>query len=493
MVISKSDYLRYRECKKNAWVKVHHPEIYKKFPPSDFDRLLMKSGYDVEYMARNLFPGGVYISRNSGDPVVKTHTLLHEKTPVIYQGLFEKDGFLAAADVLQYNVETKKYDLYEVKSKNKVDEKKNFHDAAFQSLLIENSGIELGRIYIVHLNKEYIRIGDLDVEKLLHMEDVTDSVQMFSEEVSIEMQQAKEYLSLEELPDGYCSCIYKGRSSHCTTFTYINKDVPEYSVHDISRITPKRLYDLIDGNKMRIEDVEIETITSKIQRNQIRAHKTGEIHIDTEAIKKELNALHFPLYFIDYETYNSPLPRYNNFAPHNHIPFQYALYILNTPDAEPKYLDFLHTDYTDPSVAFVTSLQEHIGDTGSIIVWHKSFEMTRNTELAQRIPDVKENIESINNRVYDLKDIFSKQYFVHPGFKGKTSIKNVLPVLVPGLSYKELEIQNGGSASEQWNRLMTGELMEEEKNQIIENLRTYCGLDSYAMYAIYMKLIALYK
>jgi hypothetical protein len=45
--------------------------------------------------------------------------------------------------------------------------------------------------------------------------------------------------------------------------------------------------------------------------------------------------------------------------------------------------------------------------------------------------------------IFDLEAIFNKQLYVHPGFIGKTSIKNVLPVICPDLSYKTLNIGDG--------------------------------------------------
>ena len=85
-------------------------------------------------------------------------------------------------------------------------------------------------------------------------------------------------------------------------------------------------------------------------------------------------------------------------------------------------------------------------------------------------------------------DIFGKQFYVHKDFKGKISIKNILPVLVPELSYKNLEIQEGGTASQKWNEMVQEGIHPQEKAKIIKNLKEYCKLDTYAMYAIWKHL-----
>ena len=80
---------------------------------------------------------------------------------------------------------------------------------------------------------------------------------------------------------------------------------------------------------------------------------------------------------------------------------------------------------------------------------------------------------SLNGRVYDLEDIFKKQYHIHRDFRGGTSIKRILPVLISELSYKELKIQDGGGAADTWNKIVTNSVIGLEKEEAIKNLKTY--------------------
>lgn len=491
MVISKTDYLEYRECKMNAWMKIHEPDVYKKFPPSEFDQLLMKSGGEVENVARGLFPDGILIRGRDAIAQATTLSYIESKQAVLFQAVFQHGGFLAATDVLEYDLKTQAYNLYEIKSKSKIDEKVHYHDAAFQVNLLENCGIKINKVFLIHLNKEYKRFGTLEIDKLFTIIDVTETVKAICEEVSLEMQSAIKYLSQKELPQGNCECVYKGRSSHCTTFTHINQDIPSYSVHNLSRISAKKLQELIDSGIYTIDAIQDDSKYTPNQRNQIRVQKTAKTIVDKDVIARELKNLQFPLYFIDYETYDAAIPRHDGHSPYTQIPFQFALYVLESPDAEPQLLEFIYTDKENPDKHFANAMRKHIGDKGHIIVWYAPFESTRNKELRERIPEMYDFLTSVNNRIYDLMEIFSKQYYVHKGFLGKSSIKNVLPVMVPTLSYKELDIRNGGSASERWNRLNTEDLTDQEKEKIITDLKEYCGLDAYAMYAIWKELYKL--
>ena len=126
-------------------------------------------------------------------------------------------------------------------------------------------------------------------------------------------------------------------------------------------------------------------------------------------------------------------------------------------------------------------------------MWSKKFECTINRELSVRIPTEKLFLDSLNSRVFDLMDIFSKQLYVHKGFKGGTSIKDVLPVLVPELSYKDLAIQEGGTASQSWDKITSAQKSQAEKNQIARDLRLYCERDTFAMVAIWRFLQNLAK
>ena len=125
------------------------------------------------------------------------------------------------------------------------------------------------------------------------------------------------------------------------------------------------------------------------------------------------------------------------------------------------------------------------------MVWNKKFECGINRELGERIPGAKAFLDSVNSRVYDLMDIFSKQYYVHKGFKGGTSIKDVLPVLVPELSYADLAIQEGGTASQCWDKITSEKISQEERAGIARDLELYCERDTYAMYAIWRHLMGL--
>lgn len=310
--------------------------------------------------------------------------------------------------------------------------------------------------------------------------------------VAVEMKTAQEFISQTQEPHGSCKCIIRGRSAHCTTFSYSNPHVPEYSVHDIMRIgqSKKRLEALVDTGIFSIDDVPKDFKLSEKQRNQVDAVQTGKTFIDKQEISKFLKTISYPISFFDYETYPSAIPRFAGYRPFRQIPFQFSVHVLSDGESVPTHAEFIFTENKNPDQAVIEALRKNIPESGTILVWFKPFEMGRNRELAERNPKDREFLDALNNRIIDLMDIFTEQHFVHPGFKGKTSIKYVLPVLAPELSYKELDIQEGATASDTWNKIVNKKISATESKEKIKHLLTYCGRDTYAMYAIWKTLNA---
>ncbi|PCI21317.1 hypothetical protein COB64_00340 [Candidatus Wolfebacteria bacterium] len=496
MKLSKTNYLIFRDCGKNAWLKVNKPEIYKKHPLSQFELLIIESGNEVDELARGLFPDGALVE-DTGDTEL-TKRLVDERTKVIYQPVFETEKYKMISDIIVWNESANAYDVFEVKASNSGDNKKKkdeiyTYDLAFQYSVLKEKNIPINKLYLVRLNKAYSRAGELDIEQLLTKEDFTDRVNDILGAVEHEMNTAYEILSDPKEPHGECRCMTRGRSSHCTTFSYSNPDVPEYSVHDIARIgqSKRKLEDLIDSQIYSIMDVPDDYDLTVNQKNQVEAIKTDRTTIDRSLIKEFLNTISYPISFLDYETFPAAVPRFAGYKPYNQIPFQFSLHVVSGDDEEVMHSEFLHIENTNPDIVFIEALRAHLPDSGSILVWHKSFEMGINEKLAERNPEHKVFLEELNMRIIDLEDVFKQQLYIHKGFKGKSSIKLVLPTLVPSLSYKELDIQDGAEATDTWNKIVTGGYDASEKAEQEKNLLEYCKLDTYAMYAIWKHLIEL--
>lgn len=539
--LTKTDFVSYKDCPHNVWVKLHEPEIYDIFEVSEFKKSLAIVGNEVEELARGMFPKGYLVERRSEGAQELTKKLIKNRTQVIIQAVFATDKYLAATDILQWNEKAGAYDLYEVKMSstaerndgettetgeispvngetrpvddtkkpekiNKKKEEQYERDLAFQANVLEMCGLKIHDKYLIRLNKKYIRHGDLDFtpNQLFILENKTEKIDNLMPVIKTEMDQAYEDLSSEKMPDGPCKCYYKGRISHCTAFSHINHNVPKYSVHDLNRIGSSKefLKGLLDKGILEIDKVpeheipkpkkakEGEKQSKPRKLNQVRAYKSGEPIIDLPAIKRELTSLEFPLYFLDYETYPAAVPLFNGYHPYQNIVFQYSLHVLTEEMAKkglkPKLFECLLLD-GDPAERIVESLRKNIGDKGSVISWSKKFENARNRELADFVLSSDSKfLHNIIARTYDLMDIVENQYYVHPGFKGSSSIKKVQDVLASKYSYKKLiDVQNGTDAIEAYRQISKGELIGKAVEERKRHMLKYCKYDTAVMYEIW--------
>jgi predicted RecB family nuclease len=97
-------------------------------------------------------------------------------------------------------------------------------------------------------------------------------------------------------------------------------------------------------------------------------------------------------------------------------------------------------------------------------------------------PEYRDFCEGMNDRLFDLMDVFKDNLYHDPLFKGSYSIKYVLPVLVPDLSYDDLNIRNGSMAMASWYDFV---FKDKEDENIIDDLLRYCELDTLAMVRVW--------
>ena len=189
------------------------------------------------------------------------------------------------------------------------------------------------------------------------------------------------------------------------------------------------------------------------RRRYLRARADGARTIDHDALGRFLGEIKYPVYYFDYETSQGLIPPWDGTRPYQQVPFQYSLHIQREPGGDIEHREFLHRDKSNPMPALLERLREDIGEVGSVLVWYEPFEKTRNNEMAATFPEYATFLNGLNARVIDLMKPFSDEMINDAAFKGSASIKAVLPALLPELSYDDLDIQEGASASRLWKEV----------------------------------------
>lgn len=485
--LTKTDFIQYLNCPKSLWLLKNRPEDYEKGEMSLFLEKLITEGYEVEEQAQKLFPNAITLP-DFGDPSI-TKQALNENGKVFFQASFQTEsGAFARMDILE-KLDDGTFHIYEIKSSTSIKkDKKHNHlkDACFQKYVMTECGYTVSNVSIIHLNKEYIRSGNINPSELLVVEDVTDEIAELYSEVSSFIVDALRYINKEEIALNTCPCRENTRSNHCDSFKFFNPDVPEYSIYEIGRILRKRIGELTDMDVMKISDIPVdyEGLNEK-QKLQMISRKEDRAVIDTEAIKESLSILEFPLHFIDYETYASAVPKIDGVGPHQHVVFQVSIHTMQE-DGSMKHYEYLAEKLELPE-KLIEYMQSVTGDTGTYVSWHASFEKTQNKAMATWFPQYEEYLNNMSMRMYDLEDIFKKDYMDYR-FHGSSSIKKVLPILCPELNYNELDVQNGTMALDTWGRMVLDPEFPDDIETTRKNLLEYCKLDTLAMVELYKKI-----
>lgn len=483
-MLSKSQYIRGLQCHKSLWLYKNKPQL--RAAPNQAAESLFRIGDTVGDYAKNLFPGGSEIAFNANDfngMIKKTKELLSQDTNTIYEATFKERGVFAMADILHKTGEG--WDMYEVKASTSV-KPYQINDASIQWYALSEA-IELNRAYIVHVNNQYVREGDLDCQALLTVEDITDEV-IANQDAIASTLGSMEKMIKSDMPDigigQHCSDPYG-----CDFHDHCWAHVPDISVFNLYRMGSKQKFDLYERGIMNYEDIPEDLKLSEIQEKQVTAISTGVITVDKGLIQEFLDGINYPISFFDFETFQNPVPRFDGQRPYMQMPFQYSLHIGDDM-GNMIHCEFLGDHNCDPRRELCEQMLRDIPGAGSIIAYNQAFEISRIRGMAEEFEDLRKELLALVERFVDLIVPFRNGGYYHPDMNGSFSIKSVLPALFPDdpeLSYKNLNIQDGGMAMDTFANLH----LLEDKNlipQMRDDLLAYCELDTLAMVRILEKL-----
>ena len=465
ITLTKTDFLKYLNCDKSLWIQKNKPSSYKAPKKSIYEEKLSEEGYKVQNELQKHL-------NNKPDAKQYSFEITYETS----------DGLLSIADIVKENQDGT-LNLYEVKSSGNINDN-HIIDATFQTITMEKSGSKVKDIYIVHINKDYVRGEHLDISQMMEFSLVTNEVRNRIEELKISIKAALDLLNKPSIDETSCSCLKLGRSNHCECFDYFNSKIPKPSIYNLPRITKNKIEFFSSDGRYGLENIKEDEVSSS-QLKVLQSAKLKKPIISKNFITSFFNMVKYPLYFFDFETYSSAIPIIKGVKPHAHIPFQFSLHVKKSINSsEYGHFEFL-ADNAELPLKLIEYMEKVIGSKGSIISWHKSFEITRNKEMADLYPDKSDFLNNINIRMIDLEDIF-KDGYVDIQFGGSTSIKKVLPIITD-LSYDDLEVANGTDAMGAFIEMIDTK-DNIKKMEIRKKMLKYCERDTLAMVKIFEKM-----
>jgi len=476
--LSKSRFQKGLQCKKALWLAVHKPEAAD--PVTEAKQWIFDQGSEVGRLAQQLFAGGTEVAEDhlhTEAALATTARLLEEGVTALYEPAFFYDGVLVRVDVLVSTGEGA-WDLFEVKSSASL-KPEHITDAAVQTYVVEGAGLRVRRAHIVHLDTSYVwEGGAYDLTRLFRIEDVTTDARALLPDVPGILDEFRNMLAG---PEPEVRIGRQCRTPYACDFSgYCHAAFAcEHPVTELPYLSEQALHDLLDLGVTSIRDIpdDFSGLTPS-QRAVVQVVKSGMPEVDVAGLARELAGLTWPVYHLDFETVNPALPLWPGTHPYTTVPFQYSIHV-HREDGSHEHREYLHTGTSDPRRPLAERLVADLDEAGSVM-HYTSFERTRLVELAAALPDLADAIGRVIDRLVDLEPII-RRYTRHPGTNGRTTIKAVLPAWCPDLSYDELAVADGSTASARYLRSLRGLLPPDETATLHNDLREYCGMDTLAM------------
>jgi len=496
--LSKSKYAKYCQCPKCLWMSVYKPEEEVIDPTSE---ARFETGTEVGDLAMGLLGDYIDVTTNKPDGKLdikamldKTQQLMADGTENICEASFSYDGNYCAVDILHKT--DGGWAIYEVKSTSfpefngnpaKLD--KYLPDVAYQKWVLTKCGVNVTGVFLVCLNSDYVRQGELDIQKLFVINDMDEMIANEYDKVEARQAEAKKLLQQTEEPE---MDIWEGckKPYDCAFYDYCSRHLPSPSVFDMYRMQFSKKLEYYRKGMITYDDIKNEKLTP-VRRIQIDSSLANEPHINKDSIEKFLETITYPIYFLDFESMQPAIPPFDNMKPYQQICFQYSLHIIENEGGPLLHKEHLGVSGSDPRRALAEQLCQDIPMDVCTLVYNKSFECTRLKEMAEWFPDLAEHLLNIRENIVDLLVPFQQGDYYLPSMGGSFSIKVVLPSLFPddpSLDYHNLEggVQNGNDAMTIFPKIQYMSPDEQEKTR--KALLEYCCLDTYAMVKVWEKL-----
>ena len=471
--ISKSKFLWGLQCSKLLW----HAYNAKNLIPEPDDRVqaIFDQGHEVGDIAKKLFPDGIEVGQGIDDldEVLRlTQQAIKARKPM-FEAAFSYQGGFAKADILD-PVGGNAWDVVEVKSSTAVKDV-YILDLAFQTFIYAAAGLKIRRCFLLLINPDFVRHGEIDPAKIFVRHDVTDQVSAASRQIETRLDGMFGVIRLKEQPDvkigPWCDDPYTcPLHDHCWSF------LPPQNVTTLYRGGKKGFKLLAEGIN-HIKDIPDGFPLTENQQIQHRVAVTGEPHISKSAIQAFLRQIKYPASFLDFETFSTAIPMFDGVRPYTQIPFQFSLHVVRSSGTEPEHHKFLAEGTDDPRPQFMRRLRDALPSEGSVVAFNAGFELGRLNECCDMMPEFRPWVNGIKRRIVDLLLPFRGFRYYHPDQCGSASLKAVHPA-VTGRGYECLEIQDGGQASLEFLRVHFGNVPEAERRKVRKQLERYCGQDT---------------
>ena len=466
--ITKDVFLTGTECPTKGWFALNTDSSDG---PTEGDLLRMEEGKEVHRLAQSLHPDGVF----AGNQAKTNELILNSTIKVIFEAAFNVDGYSARADWIWRD--DGGWVIGEIKSSlHNEDEtaERDIQDIAYTTMVLRRAGLPIKRCEIVLMSRDW-RLG-LESQDLFVTTDVTAETIVSADSFNQLWDQMKMNLLRMTKPGAHLKWACRNCEYFADQCVGIGIRDPIFS---LPYLKEKKFNELTAMESLSVHQIPLSYPLSEKQMVVATAIRSGTPQVDAVYITKAFEQIDWPAGYLDFETVKTALPLYSDIAPHEQIVTQYSLHIRADDKSELEHRDYLADHSKDCRRELTEQLLADCEECKTLFVY-SSFEKTVLGNLAVRFPDLADALQSLASKLFDLLPIV-RNGFVHPEFGGKSSIKVVLPVIAPDLSYKGLKINNGDAAIAAFAHLAMGKIEPTQVEILRSDLLGYCKLDTLAM------------
>ena len=476
--LSKSRYISGTQCHLRLWYDTHQRDLAT--APGEALQAVFETGHEVGEVACKRFPGGHLVAhdhRHVPQALQETRQVIETGVaPAVFEAAFEHERVLVRADVIE-RLRGGAWRLVEVKSTTRLKDV-FLLDLAVQLWVLRGAGLDVREAAVLTLDRSYVYDGvRLDLDALFKVHPRFDEAAAFLDTVGVQVRTMQRMLAVPAAPDiapgGHCFTPYLcPYHEHCTR----DMVVPEHGIDELPRLSASRRAQLEAAGVEEIRDIPEGFRLTRLQRIVRRAVREDHAVVHGN-IAGKLAGIWPPVRHLDFETFAPAIPRFAGTSPYEQIPFLFSIH-TERDGSPPEHADYLHEGDDDPRPALADRLIAAAGNEGTICTY-SGYERTVLRALATALPDRAPALRAILRRLFDLHPVVRDGYY-HPDFRGSFSIKNVLPVLVPGMGYDDLQVADGQTAAVRYARALASD-DRDERQRTFGDLRAYCARDSMAM------------
>ncbi|MBT8196002.1 MAG: DUF2779 domain-containing protein, partial [Bacteroidia bacterium] len=419
-VLSKSTYVRSLQCQKSLYL---YKNFYKDRDPTPINRqLIFNRGHKVGELAHQLFPGGIDVSPPShfkwAQAAKQTSELISKGQKIIYEAAFIFEGILVAVDLLVHSKNGWK--AYEVKSNLEVKEV-HIRDASLQYYVITGCGIELNDFSVVHINRNFVKNGPIDVHQFFSITSVHGQCIKEQKAVKDNLLKAKQTLSLKEIPKINVG-IHCYRPYDCDFYGTCWKNIRKPNVFNLENVDLETQLDWFKKGVVTFDDVMHHHKTTKLQRTQILSISKNEPLIETKSLSNYFASFTYPIHFIDFKFIQSAIPTFDGGSPFKKTAFAYSLLIKDNFDTAIRPKHFMAEHGFNPFPHLLSHLIENVQAIGDIFICNKDAVLKLLQSHFDESIHSSKKFDSIIERSREYNEPFYKAMYYHPALRSTDDV-----------------------------------------------------------------------